>query len=132
MKQTAQFFYNQADEEHQHAMKFLKYVVDTGGQVVIPAISAPKATFSSAEEAVQLSLTWEQEVTRQINNLMDIAVSEKDYAAQQFLNWFTNEQIEEVSTMETLLKIVRQIQDKNLFMFENIIANMGTPAEGEA
>ena len=121
MKKTAEFFYKQAKEENEHAMKMVKYLVDTGGTVVIPAVEAPKSTFASAEEAVKLSLEWENEVTRQINQLYDIAVAKKDYAAQNFLDWFVEEQIEEVGLMDNLLKITRRFSEKNLMMLEHFV-----------
>ena len=63
LPQLAQFFYRQADEERQHALKFVKFVVDVGGKVEIPAVSAPRTDFASASEAVRLSLDWERTVT---------------------------------------------------------------------
>ena len=114
----AQYFYKQAEEEREHAMKFVKYVVDAGGTIAIPAIPAPKATFVSAEEVFEMALNWEMEVTHNINALMDIAVSQKDYIAQQFLDWYTNEQLEEVSSMDQLLRIVRRAGERNLIMME--------------
>ena len=60
----ARFFFRQADEERDHAMKFVRFVVDADGQLEIPAIPAPKSQFSSAKEAVELALNWEQEVTQ--------------------------------------------------------------------
>ena len=66
----AKLFEEQAEEEKQHAMKFVKYVQDTKGGLHIPAIPAPKANFATAEEAVQAALNWEKEVTRQITALM--------------------------------------------------------------
>lgn len=118
LKKLAGLFYKQAEEENEHAMKFVKYLVDTGGSVVIPAVEAPKAAFSTAEEAVKLSLSWEQEVTRQVNHLYDMAVAKKDYAAQNFLDWFVEEQIEEESSMENLLKVIQRVGEKNLVMVE--------------
>ncbi len=123
LKKLAELFYKQAEEENEHAMKFVKYLVDTGGSVVIPAVEAPKATFASAEEAVKLSLSWEQEVTRQVNHLYDIAVSKKDYAAQNFLDWFVEEQIEEESSMDNLLKIIQRVGEKNLVMIEAYLSH---------
>src|SRR5678815_545503 len=58
----AKLFFEQAEEERQHAMKFVKYLLDTKGDLKIPAIPAPKASFASAEEAVQAALAWEQDV----------------------------------------------------------------------
>ena len=108
LPELAQFFFNQAEEEREHAMKFVDYLGDVGAPLEIPAIPAPKATFENAEEAVQLSLDWEQEVTQQIYDLVDIAKEDKDYMAQRFLDWFVEEQREEVSTMGTLLGMVRR------------------------
>src|SRR5512140_1400395 len=64
LKLIAKMFYKQSEEERAHAMKFIKYVVDAGGAVAIPAVPAPQATFKTVEEAVQKSLDWELEVTR--------------------------------------------------------------------
>jgi bacterioferritin B len=120
----AGFFNQQSDEERAHALRFAKYVLDCGGHLEIPAIGAPKHAFQSIVEAVQLSLTWEQEVTRQINALVALAVAEKDPTTQNFLNWFLNEQIEEVATMETLLKVARRAGE-NVLLVDEFIARQG-------
>ncbi len=123
LKKLAALFYKQAEEENEHAMKFIKYLVDTGGEVRIPAIAAPKATFETAEEAVQLSLDWEIEVTRQINALYDIAKAKNDYAGQNFLDWYVEEQVEEVNSMENLLKVMRRVGEKNIVMIEAYLSH---------
>lgn len=128
LPQLAASFYRQADEEHMHAMKFVHYITETGGQVRIPPVEAPKATFESAEEAVRLSLAWEEEVTRQINALMEIAVGANDYLAQDFLRWFVTEQLEEISTMSTLLRTVQRAGD-TLLLVEDFLARNPLPAE---
>lgn len=115
-------FFRQADEERQHAMKFVRYILDAGGRVAIPAIPAPRANFGSAEEAVALSLEWEYTVTKQINALLDRASSERDYVAHDFLEWFAREQLEEVSSMDTLLKMVRRSGEARLMDVENALA----------
>ena len=66
LKQLARFFYRQSDEEREHAMKFLHFVIDAGGTVRLPEIPAPRGEFGSARECAQLSLDWETEVTKQI------------------------------------------------------------------
>ena len=120
----AKLFFAQADEEIQHAMKFVQYMLDTKGDMRIPAIPAPKPTFASAEEAVQAALTWEQEVTRQITNLMDLAVKQSDYLAQSFLQWFIDEQLEEVVKMDRLLNVIRQSGERNLLMVEAYLVHI--------
>src|SRR5712692_8966843 len=66
LPELARHFYRQAEEERDHAMRFVHYVADAGGMVAIPAVPAPQADFASAEQAVQLSLNWENTVTGQI------------------------------------------------------------------
>ena len=73
LPQLAAHFYKQAEEERDHAMRFVKFLVETDGAVVIPAVKSPKNKFATAEEAVQLSLDWEVEVTQQIHKLVDLA-----------------------------------------------------------
>lgn len=118
-----QHFFRQADEEREHAMKFVRYILDAGGQVAIPAIPAPRHEFASAEEAVALALEWEHTVTKQINALLDRAFSERDYVAHDFLEWFAREQLEEVSSMDTLLKMVRRGGESGLMLVENALAS---------
>jgi bacterioferritin B len=127
LPQLAAFFYRQAEEEKMHAMKFVHYLVNAGGRVRIPAIDAARSEFASAEEAVKLALDWEVEVTRQINNLMRIAQQENDYIGQQFLAWFVTEQLEEVSTMDTLLQTVRRAKDNLLWVEDYLSRNPIVP-----
>jgi len=63
------------------------------------------------------------EVTGQINGLMDLAKQQNDYLAQKFLDWFVEEQLEEVTTMEKFLTIVRKLGEKNIYMLESIIVH---------
>jgi len=123
LKKLAKMFYKQSDEERGHALKFAKYVVEAGGELVVPAVEAPKAAFKSVEEAVRLSLEWELEVTRRCNALMALAIEQKDYIAQDFLRWFVTEQLEEVSTMENLLKVVKQAGERNIIMLEAYLSH---------
>ena len=124
LKLLAKLFFDQADEEKQHAMKFVKYVLDTKGELKIPAIPAPTPTFASAEEAVQAALKWENEVTSQITRLMDMAVKQNDYIAQSFLQWFVDEQLEEVVKMDRLLSIITQSGERNLLMVEAYLVHV--------
>jgi len=117
----AAFFYGQAAEEQEHALKFLRYLLDVGAEVQIPAIKAPIYEITDTATAFQMSVNWENEVTDQIYALMDVAIEERDYAAQNFLQWFVTEQVEEVASMETLLDVVNRVGDKNLFMIESYL-----------
>jgi bacterioferritin B len=118
----AQHFYKQAEEEREHAMKFVRFIADASGEVAIPAIPAPQPMFKSAEEAVRKSVDWEVTVTKQINALMDLAIKDNDHITRNFLNWFMEEQLEEVSSMETLLSMVRRAGESGLLFVENYLA----------
>jgi ferritin len=124
LPELAAHFYRQAEEERDHAMRFVNYVVDAGGKVALPAVPAPKSGFASAEEAVKLSVDWELTVTRQINALVDLAIKETDHTTQNFLQWFVTEQLEEVSSMERLLSMIRRA-GANLLFVEDYLARQG-------
>ena len=118
------FFYQQAEEERDHAMRFVKFVVDSGGRVEIPPVAAPKNVFKGVVDAVELSLKWETEVTGQINKLVELAVKESDHITQNFLQWFLKEQLEEFSTMDTLLKVAQRA-GQNVLLVEEFVARHG-------
>ena len=122
--ELAKFFSAQADEERDHALRFNKFILDSGGHVEIPPIPAPQCSFKSTVEALQLSLDWENEVTRQINAIYALATKEDDYVTQNFLSWFLKEQLEEVSTMDTLLKVAKRAGN-NLLFLEDYVARHG-------
>src|SRR6476646_3570742 len=72
LPELTKFFATQAAEEHGHAMKFLTYIQDVGGPVVIPGLGAPKPTFESAEEAVAACLEWEERITEHIHSVLEL------------------------------------------------------------
>lgn len=128
LPELARFFFRQADEEREHAMRFVRFVNDVDGMLRIPEIPAPKTDFSSAEEAVSLSLQWERDVTEQIYGLVEVAKKESNHIAMSFLDWFVTEQLEEVNTIGTLLGIVQRAGEQNLLAVEDYIARQGIPS----
>lgn len=123
LKSVSKMFIKQSDEEREHGKKFVKYIMETGGDLKVPAIPAGKTTFETAEEAVKYALDWELEVTRRINALMDLAIKLNDHLGKEFLGWFVTEQLEEVSHMDDLLRVIRQAGEKNLLMMEAYLAH---------
>jgi ferritin len=127
LPQLSQHFFRQAEEEKGHALRFIKYVVDAGGRVVIPAINAPESKFKVPQDAVKLSLDQEIHVTNQINGLVGLAQKANDYITINFLQWFLTEQLEEVSSMDHLLKIVERAGD-DLLQADEYLARVGIRA----
>ena len=124
LPQLSQHFFQQAEEEKGHALRFIKYIVDAGGRVVIPGIDAPKSKFKTARDAVKLSLDQEIHVTQQINGLVELARKENDYITINFLQWFLTEQLEEVSSMDNLLKILERAGN-DLLQADEYLARVG-------
>lgn len=126
-------FLTQAAEERDHAMRFVRYILDARGDVKIPAIPAPRATFKSSADAVKHALDSELRVTRQINDIVDLAIKDKDHLSKNALEWFVNEQREEVASMDTLLRMVKRAGEPGLFFVENFLLQGGlAAAAGEA
>lgn len=103
------FFLVQVEEERFHAMKLYRFLNEKGGQVVLQAIEAPKTEFKSPLEVFDLAYQHEQLVSKLINDLMDLAISENDHAAKNHLNWFVEEQVEEEASMESILNKLKLI-----------------------
>ena len=85
----------QAQEEMMHGMKFYDFVNERGGKVTLEAIAKPETTWATPLAAFEAVLKHEEHVTSLINNLVDLAISEKDHASNNFLQWFVAEQVEE-------------------------------------
>ena len=128
LEELSQFFFRQADEERVHAMKFVHFILDVDGKVALPEVVAPRADFDSAREAVALSLSWEREVTEQIYRLVDLCQEERNHICLRFLDWFVTEQLEEVSTIQTLLGIVKRAGEDNLLYVEDYLSRHGIEA----
>ena len=128
----AAHFFHQAEEEKEHAYKFIKFILDTGARPDVPSIAAPHPRFATAEDAVKLSLDQEKNVSAQINGLVHLAKEENNYTTETFLNWFVQEQLEEVSSMEDLLSIVHRAGEDNLLRVEEYLARKGVSGNGFA
>ncbi|MDO4988596.1 MAG: ferritin [Synergistes sp.] len=91
----AHWMKKQFAEEQEHAMKIYEYVADRGGHVVLGAMAAPKNEWNSPQEVFEETLAHEQKVTALINGLVEQALAAKDFATNEMLLWFVNEQVEE-------------------------------------
>ncbi len=102
---VTQFFYRHSDEERMHMLKLIHYINERGGQAIIPPLSQPPAKFKSLQAAFSELLKHEIKVSESINELVDIAFKQKDFATHNFLQWYVAEQIEEE-------RLARMINDK--------------------
>jgi ferritin len=106
--QLAAFFYMQADEEREHALKMVNYLLDTSSPVNLTAVDAPRSDFDDHIAPIRLALEQEQSVTVSISELFEVARETRDYRSEQFLDWFLAEQTEEESSMSDLLTVAER------------------------
>lgn len=116
----ANWFKLQSQEEYGHAMKFYGYINQVRGKVSLKAISAPKSSWKSIMEAFKQTFDHEKHITGLINKLVGQAMQEKDYATNNFLQWFVTEQVEEEATVEEIINKLEMIGDakSGLFMLD--------------
>ena len=101
----------QSQEEYSHAMKIFKYLNDVDGRVLLDGIEKPKSKWKSSLEVFEESYKHELYITERINSLVGLAVQEKDYSTNLFLNYFVNEQVEEVSTVAQIVHKFKLLND---------------------
>ena len=120
----ANWFMVQYNEEMEHAMKIYDYVNSQGGKVKLMAIDEPLSDFKNPMDMFQKTLKHEQFITKSINELVDLAIQEKDHATQIFLQWFVTEQIEEEGNDNDIIAKLELAGGKGngLFMIDKELA----------
>ena len=121
----ATFFFKQGDEENEHGMKFVRYLGEVGGHVSMPAIAKPKDSFGSVGEALQQFLKMEEDVTRAIYELVELAGAEKDHSAFEFLQWYVSEQREEVASATSLLDRFKRFGEERAVLLDSTLGSAG-------
>ncbi len=101
----------QAQEEQFHAMKFFDYVHERGGKVELLAIEKPANDWESILAIFEETLKHEEHITSKINELVSIAKGENDYASQNFLQWYVDEQVEEEATASEIVEQIKFLGD---------------------
>ena len=108
LPRLAAFFYRQAMEEREHAMMMVQYLLDVDEEVRIPDIKSQETKYKDGVAPVKMALEQERRVGAEIYALFELARELKDYRAEQFMQWFVKEQVEEVASMADLLAVVRR------------------------
>lgn len=111
----------QGKEERFHAMKFYNYLIERGGKVILKAIDKPTTEFGSPLKAFTEALKHEQFISKSINDLMELAIKEKDHATKSFLQWFVDEQVEEEASVDKVVQKLKMVGDNGygIFMIDN-------------
>jgi ferritin len=126
----ASWLYAQAEEERVHFLKFIKYINERDGKALIPDFKKPPSEFKSVVDLFKEVLKHEEFVTSSINEIVQLTLEEKDYNTHNFLQWFVTEQVEEESSVRTILDKLRMVDPANLYIFDRDILSLRTPSAG--
>lgn len=120
----ANWMHVQVKEENFHAMKFYNFISERGGRIKLHQIDVPKTEWNNAAELFDEVLEHEKKITKSINELINLALEEKDHATNIFLQWFITEQVEEEANVNNVINKLKLMADApgGLFMIDNELA----------
>lgn len=129
---AASFFYRQTQEERFHALKFIQYLNERGGHALIEALPQPSNKYESIVQIFKETLKHEEFITACINKLYEVAMNEKDFSTQTWLQYFITEQIEEESTVKSILDKFEMIGDNKsgYYMLDKELSLLGAMPVG--
>lgn len=124
LRGISHWFLVQYHEEMVHAMKFYEYMQDQGNDIVLSAIEKPDTSFTTALSLYTAALKHEQYITKSINDLIDLALAEKDNASKTFLDWYVTEQVEEEKNATEIIQTLKMIGDNTaaLYLYDKELA----------
>ena len=111
-------------------MKFFRYIGGRGGRVCLEAIEKPQSEWKSPLDAMEAALKHEEYISGRVNDLVNLAVEEKDHATASFLRWFVDEQVEEEENVNEVVQKLRLLGNDGggLFMLDrDMAARVFTP-----
>lgn len=121
---AANWLYAQTEEERIHMLKLVHYLNDRGGTAVIPALEAPESKYKDLMDLFQHVLKHEEYISASINELYAVCNKEKDYTTANYLQWYITEQIEEESSVRSILDQIKLAGKENLFLLDKDFASL--------
>lgn len=104
-KNSSDYFLRQSNEERDHMLKIFNFILTVGGAAVSPEIGVVEHEYSSFRSVFEAALNSEINVTKSINRIVTASRNVEDYATENFLQWFVNEQIEEEDNARRALEL---------------------------
>jgi len=114
---AANWFLIQYQEEVAHGMKMFKYLEDQDVSIELPEIKAVKVEYKSLLDVFKKSLNHEQSMTKNLNNLSDLAMKDKDHATYNLLQWYVTEQVEEESTVGEIIDHIKLVGENGYGLY---------------
>ncbi len=132
-KGAASWLRHQWSEELGHALRLVDYMHDRGNRLVLHAIPEPRVEHGSLLDVFTSVLEHEKQVSESINQLYGLAAKESDFAAQAFLQWYVSEQVEEESTANDIVEMLRLAGDESsvLLMVDRQLAERSSGGDAD-
>lgn len=130
----ANWMKKQSDEEHIHSIKFFDFIIRVGGRIKLGAIGEPAKEWDSPQSAFEAAYEHEQFISKSIYDLVTLAVEEKEYSTQTFLNWFVDEQVEEEETVKAIVEKFKMISASasGMYMLDTELGSRAATAANAA
>ena len=103
---AASWLYTQADEERMHELKLIHYLDDRGGKAQLSDLKKPVYEFKALVDVFRAVLKHEEFISASINDVYAVSLKQNDYSTGNFLQWYITEQIEEESTVRSILDMI--------------------------
>ncbi len=132
LKGSSRFLYAHAEQERDHMMRLFHYVNDSGGYAKVESVKQPEVDFKDLGNLFKLVLKHERTITKDINELVDLCLAEKDHSSFNFLQWYVAEQHEEENLFNDILDLIKitGLEGSGLFMLDKEIGSMASvPAQ---
>ena len=130
---SAQFFFEQAEEERMHMMKIINYIQESGGLTIVPELAKPTQKYKDVLAVINAAYESEKKVTKSIHNLVDVALVEKDHGTYNFLQWYVAEQQEEEALMRKIIDRINLIGNgpQALYYIDQAILKTGQESDSK-
>lgn len=130
----AMFLYEHSDEERQHMLKLVKFINERGGKAIIPQLNQPTNAFKGVRDIFTSLLSHEINVTKEIHEVVDVCLKEKDYTTHNFMQWFVSEQIEEEALARNIMDKIELIGDDKggLYLFDRDLEKLSSVTDNDS
>ena len=129
---VSDWLYEQAEEEKEHALKFVRYINERGGKAILPALKQPPPKYKDIPTLFDQVFEHEQYITASINEIVELSIKEKDFTTHNWIQWFVSEQMEEESSVQTIIDKLKLVGDHNMYIFDRDILSMRAGGESPA
>lgn len=108
----------QTMEENHHAEDFIDFILDVDGEVETHALAEQPTEYESILDVFEQGLEHEKEISASIMSILDIAIEEKHYAAENFLRTYVDEQVEEEDHFRGVIDMIKLAGDNEAALFK--------------